>query len=513
MRQIQGGNLMILKQKEYLDKVRACFMGKNIGGTLGTPVEGKRGVFNIDFYTHDISKGALPNDDLDLQLVWLVAAEKYGNKVNSRILADYWVARIYAHWNEYGQGKVNVKNGLVPPVSGAYSNPMKDSNGAWIRSEIWACLCPGRPDLAVQYAFEDSSVDHADEGIYAEVFTAALESAAFAEKDFEKLVDIALSYVPKDCAIAGVVRLVQKCKKDGMTWRQARKEVLTQYPGSFGQANILPCESEDEVPLGKRGYDAPSNIGITMIGWLYGEGDFGKTLCTAANCGEDGDCTCATLGALWGILHGMEGIPQKWIDPIGEEIKVGCVDLTHEGTLIPKTISDLTKRIANLMPTFMVHSCDITGDDGFVINMLEGDKLFDCYPASPAYHVTHDFKELCALRNPMSCKVESPFLTAYLVYDKGIEICEGMETSMKLIFKANFRQGWADVKINMPADWEVKPGHKAMLPYGISYADYAEHEITFTPHNLTEGMYEFCIEIRVGECRIPRFIPVTLIVK
>ena len=91
---------MIIKQKEYLDKVRACFMGKNIGGTLGTPVEGKRGVFNIDFYTHDISKGALPNDDLDLQLVWLVAAERYGNKVNSQILADYWAARIYAHWNE-----------------------------------------------------------------------------------------------------------------------------------------------------------------------------------------------------------------------------------------------------------------------------------------------------------------------------------------------------------------------------------------------------------------------------
>ena len=58
----------------------------------------------------------------------------------------------------------------------------------------------------------------------------------------------------------------------------------------------------------------------------------------------------------------------------------------------------------------------------------------------------------------------------------------------------------------MPAEWEVKPGHKAMLPYGISYADYSEHEITFTPHNLTEGMYEFGIEIRVGECRIPRFV-------
>lgn len=503
---------MILKQKEYLDKVRACFMGKNIGGTLGTPVEGKRGVFNIDFYTHDISKGALPNDDLDLQLVWLVAAERHGPKVNSQILADYWAARIYAHWNEYGQGKVNVKNGLVPPVSGAYSNPMKDSNGAWIRSEIWACLCPGRPDLAVQYAFEDSSVDHADEGIYAEVFTAALESAAFAEKNFEKLVDIALSYVPADCAIAGVVRLVQKCKRDGLTWRQARKEVLTQYPGSFGQGNTLPCEPEDVVPEGKKGYDAPSNIGITMIGWLYGEGDFSKTICTAANCGEDGDCTCATLGALWGIIYGMDGIPQKWIDPIGEEIKVGCVDLTHDGTLIPKTISELTKRVANLMPAFMVGSVDITTEDGFTVKMLEGDALFDIYRESKMWG-PKNFKEICAMRNPMSCVSDSPFLTTYLIYNNGIEISEGVETSFKLVFKANFRQGWADVKLNMPADWDVKPSHNPMLPYGISYDGWHEHEIKFTPHNLTKGMYEFGIEIRVGEVRIPRFIPVTLIVK
>ncbi|MBR5309493.1 MAG: ADP-ribosylglycohydrolase family protein [Clostridia bacterium] len=504
---------MIIKQKEYLDKVRACFMGKNIGGTLGTPVEGKRGVFNIEFYTHDTSKGALPNDDLDLQLVWLVAAERYGNKVNSQILADYWAARIYAHWNEYGQGKVNVKNGLVPPVSGAYHNPMKDSNGAWIRSEIWACLCPGHPELAVQYAFEDSSVDHADEGIYAEVFTAALESAAFVEKDFEKLVDIALSYLPADCAIAGVVRLVQKCKKDGLTWREARKEVLTQYPDGFVH-HVLPCEPEDVVPVGKKGFDAPANIGIVMIGWLYGEGDFAKTLCTAANCGEDGDCTCATLGALWGILHGMDGIPQKWIEPIGEDIKVGCVDMTHEGTLIPKTISALTKRVANLMPAFMTHNVDITAEDGFEISALEGDKLFDSYELpKDLYVTTHNFKELCEIRNPMSCKVDSPFLTTYLVYNNGIEISEGVETSFKLVFKPNFRQGWADVKINMPADWEVKPGHKAMLPYGMYYDDYSEHEIRFTPHNLTEGMYEFGIEIRVGEVRIPRFVPVTLIVK
>ena len=51
-------------------------------------------------------------------------------------------------------------------------------------------------------------------------------------------------------------------------------------------------------------YKRQSNIGITVLGLLYGEGDFDKTICLAANCGEDADCTAATAGALFGIIRG-----------------------------------------------------------------------------------------------------------------------------------------------------------------------------------------------------------------
>ena len=58
-----------INRKIYRDKVYACWLGKNIGGTMGTPFEGSRGIVDLEYYTHDISKGVLPNDDLDLQLV------------------------------------------------------------------------------------------------------------------------------------------------------------------------------------------------------------------------------------------------------------------------------------------------------------------------------------------------------------------------------------------------------------------------------------------------------------
>ena len=111
-------------------------------------------------------------------------------------------ATIVPNWAEYGVGKTNLRLGLEPPLAGGFCNAFKDSNGAWIRSEIWACLMPGHPELAVRYAYQDAIVDHADEGVYAEVFTAALESAAFVESDYEELVHISICSLHQFRALA-----------------------------------------------------------------------------------------------------------------------------------------------------------------------------------------------------------------------------------------------------------------------------------------------------------------------
>ena len=134
-----------INRSEYRDKVLGCWTGKNIGGTLGAPMEGRREIFDVKFYVQDLKGKPAPNDDLDLQLIWLLAVEENGiYQVNERVLGEYWLSHITGPWNEYGVGKVNMANGLVPPLSGAFNNEQwKNSNGAWIRSEIWACLFPG----------------------------------------------------------------------------------------------------------------------------------------------------------------------------------------------------------------------------------------------------------------------------------------------------------------------------------------------------------------------------------
>ena len=68
---------MKLNQNLYRDKLHAAWIGKNIGGTMGTPYEGGREYLDIKGFGTDASV-VLPNDDLDLQLVWLSALEARG---------------------------------------------------------------------------------------------------------------------------------------------------------------------------------------------------------------------------------------------------------------------------------------------------------------------------------------------------------------------------------------------------------------------------------------------------
>ena len=86
-----------LNREEYRDKVYACWIGKNIGGTMGGPYEAKTELLDIKGF--ETGSGApLPNDDLDLQLIWLKAMEEYGPyQLSSQVLAEYWISFIPPH--------------------------------------------------------------------------------------------------------------------------------------------------------------------------------------------------------------------------------------------------------------------------------------------------------------------------------------------------------------------------------------------------------------------------------
>jgi len=85
-------------------------------------------------------------------------------------------------------------------------------------------------------------------------------------------------------------------------------------------------------------FQAPRNLAFTMIGWLYGDGDFARSICIAVNCGDDTDCTGATLGSILGITGGMKAIPVEWRKPIGNKIATVAIS----GFDAPSTLDVLT---------------------------------------------------------------------------------------------------------------------------------------------------------------------------
>ncbi len=341
---------MILNRDEYRKKVLGCWMGKNIGGTVGAPFEWKRQVNNISFYTQELKGEPLPNDDLDLQLLWLIALEDRGTELDSKTLAELWLVYVAAHWSEYGVTKTNLRAGLLPPLSGTHNNVFKDSCGAACRADIWACIAPGCPQTTARYAREDAILDHGKgEGTYAAVFCAVMESAAFVEKNLHTLIDVGLSYIPADCGVALATKLAVDFHRAGKSWLETRDEILRRFRGLHRPNKPQNISAEDRAKGfadGKLGWDAPSNIGMIVIGLLYGGGDFGKSLCTVVNCGEDTDTTAATVGSIFGIMHGIDAIPQKWIEPIGHSIKTLCLNLGDLTAVakIPLTTEELTDR-------------------------------------------------------------------------------------------------------------------------------------------------------------------------
>lgn len=507
----QTKNKYTLTFRDYKDKVRACWLGKNIGGTLGAPFECIRGVYDLEYYTHDLSKGVLPNDDLDLQLAWLHAAEAYGKNVNAQVLAEYWLSYIVPDWSEYGACKNNLRFGLQPPISGWYHNHNKDSCGCFIRSELWACLAPGHPELAVKYAYEDAICDHADEGVYGELFCAALQSAAFVERDREKLVALATGYIPEDCAVAKAIDTATACYEQGMDWKQARKVILNTVPGSFGMyEGYRDQEPEPDVPVGKLGFDAPSNIGLMMLGWLYGEGDFSKSICISAGCCEDGDCTAGTLGATLGILYGTEAIDEKWLQPIGDEIKTISLDMSNAGFQVPHTVSELTRRVIELMPTFM-HGHYRIGEDGQFL-FREQAQLSDGRIKTGAITFSTLREQLCA--SSVCVRQSSPLFDVRLFYaDGSMAFHSGEPKEFRLRFENKMRfHHWLQLKLHMPQDWQVDTGKEMSVFLDNRHGGEGVTEYTFrvTPGQVNSTRYDLLLEIHAAGRSCKVYVPFTL---
>ncbi|MDO4303551.1 MAG: ADP-ribosylglycohydrolase family protein [Bacillota bacterium] len=469
-----------MEQKEFRDRVLGCWLGKNIGGTLGMPMEWERKRNNVSYYTHDITGDPLPNDDLDIQILWLIALEDQGIDIDAKILGEYFNEYMIFTHAEYGTAKTNLRAGLQPPVSGSFNNRFKNSCGSYIRADIWACLYPGYPELAAKYAFEDSIVDHGDgEGVYAEVFVAAMESAAFYEKDVRELINIGLSYIPKECDVSRAVRDAIATYDKGMTVEESREYIMQNYIGHLEWHAISEEDERKGYAEGEMGWDVPSNIMIIIYGLLYGKGDFERSMCTAVNYGEDTDCTAGTIAALFGIMHGTSIFGEKWTKPIGNKIVTISINPFLMYGRIPVTVEELTDRVLVLHEKAFLEKgiVDWNGESFYASSFFGNiyDEMKRVRYHFPGLNVRLDYcgdpviragepKRIKLILSNTSRSVTSDRVNAYLYAREGCQILPQSEQSVFLTM-AHMGDGIKEVEYEITVEAPVKPVYRFVAEF------------------------------------------------
>ncbi len=305
---------MRLSYDRYFDQILGGWIGKSMGGAIGARFEGNKGW--IELRPEEMFPPSMPpNDDLDLQVLWLKVLEEKGAALTADDLASAWLEGCWYPFNEYGIFRRNWRLGIHPPYTGSFTNQFWETGeGCPIRAEIWGYVFPGAPDLAAKYAEMDGTLDHTAQSVGAEKMLAAMSAMAFFVPDVRRLASMFRHYLPDNTPIARLTQAAFDCYDEGLSLRDARDRLM----------------ALDGVP---EACDAQINIPFTFLGLLYGGNDLTKVMLSALCCGYDTDCTLASAAALVGQILGASRIPIELKEPVGDALVMGIQYNRPEMTL------------------------------------------------------------------------------------------------------------------------------------------------------------------------------------
>lgn len=349
-------------RSKFADKLHGAWLGRACGCMLGKSVEGVRTDELIPFlkesgnypmhryiYRTDLKEDVaekykfgftgrcyadeidgMPVDD-DTNYVVL------GQKILERYGRDFTPFDVSRAWLRF-QGKdayctaervafCNFVKGYAPPESATYKNPYREWIGAQIRGDYFGYINPGDPETAAEMAWRDASISHIKNGIYGEMFVAAMLAVAATTDNVEDVIRGGLGEIPHTSRLYEDVTSVLDAFARGIPASECFAMIHEKYDeySSHGW-----CHTN-------------SNAMVVVASLLYGRGDFGASICMSVETGFDTDCNGATVGSILGMMGGAGAIPEYWSRPINNKIHtsvfgVGTVTITE---CVEKTLKHL----------------------------------------------------------------------------------------------------------------------------------------------------------------------------
>ncbi|MBN2633402.1 MAG: ADP-ribosylglycohydrolase family protein, partial [Bacteroidales bacterium] len=194
------GTFRSIKPEILKDKIAGGWAGKMIGVTYGGPTEFRaQGVTyedSINWVPSDVKK-SLGQDDIYVQLTFLMAMDKYGIDAPSKKYQEMFATAGYRLWHANMQARKNWYDSIFAPLSGTPEyNIHADDIDFQIESDYIGFMCPAMPVTVSEIAGRIGRIMNYGDGLYGGIFVAALYAEAFFEKDIPAIIDKALLSIP-----------------------------------------------------------------------------------------------------------------------------------------------------------------------------------------------------------------------------------------------------------------------------------------------------------------------------
>lgn len=304
-----------LTKAELQDKIKGGWAGQVIGCTYGGPTEFRYKSMMIPdsvvipwdgercLWYYQNAPGLY--DDVYMDLTFVDVFEKEGLDAPAKSHALAFANAAYNLWHANQAARYNILNGIMPPESGHWLyNPHSDDIDFQIEADFAGLMSPGMVNTASGICDRVGHIMNYGDGWYGGVYVAAMYSLAFVSNDVSFVVSEALKAIPEESQF-------YRCIRDVIRWH-------SEFPADWSKTWNL-VEKTWGVDIGcpdgvfrDFNIDAKINAAYIVIGLLYGEGDYSKTLDISTRCGQDSDCNPASAGGILGTMIGYSNIPEDW---------------------------------------------------------------------------------------------------------------------------------------------------------------------------------------------------------
>ena len=242
------------------------------------------------------------DDDMNYVVLAQTLIEKYGRDFTPYDVSQEWqrLQPVTSYYTAEAVAYRNFSLAIQPPDSAVYQNPFREWIGAQIRGDYFGYINPGKPEEAAELAWRDASISHVKNGIYGEMFVAAMLATAAVTDDIHEIIRGGMAQIPEKSRLYEHLETVMGWYDGGVSEEECFERIHQEWDEYtlYGWCHTI------------------SNAMVVTASLLYGGRDYGKSICLAVQTGYATDCNGATVGSVLGMRGGISCISQEWTNPI-----------------------------------------------------------------------------------------------------------------------------------------------------------------------------------------------------